>query len=599
MRVCVGLLGLAAWAFQAAQAPAPATIHEFSHPSQVLGGSRVYRAILPPGYAASLKRYPVLYWFHGYEEGDEAREAELANYVATHDLIVINTGPVETTGEFPLYFPELVDQVDKTLRTIPDRDHRGVSGFSSGGFMAFWVAGKHPDLVSSASSFMGTTAAPVGPRDLDLEYNLDEMYGNYDGVRTRLVTGSRDFHQFYERRLNSIWLYARTGHETEPFEAANVAVSTAKTLDFHMRAFADPRPKPAVFQHADVYPNFRIWGWEVVSDRKQPGFTVLENVSRTGFRSAVREWVPEGATIPRVKLSIASAPLYPPGSSQQVTYIRMRDGAIRRAALKADAQGRLNFDLDGDAYEVGISAGPVLAVTGYQVTDAAWATAGAPVKLSVRFCNKGQARSGTTMIRWESSNEDAKFEPATSRLFGLAPGESAAVAVTLTVPDPRRAVVKIFAVEGSNRTPLEVPLYPPAAPARDFHLADGQTLEVYQHAVQTAEVMLGDGNGDGQAAPGERIAVLLPDGAALRAAEVFTNDPCVDTSMRAYDSWTEYDHAGVSAVYSLPAIRADCAPGHVVHALARVLIPNAPDHQVRYAAIEFPVWYRRGEEPKK
>jgi hypothetical protein len=26
--------------------------------------------------------------------------------------------------------------------------------------------------------------------------------------------------------------------------------------------------------------------------------------------------------------------------------------------------------------------------------------------------------------------------------------------------------------------------------------------------------------------------------------------------------------------------------------LARVVIPNAPNHKVRYASLEFPVWYR-------
>jgi hypothetical protein len=72
----------------------------------------------------------------------------------------------------------------------------------------------------------------------------------------------------------------------------------------------------------------------------------------------------------------------------------------------------------------------------------------------------------------------------------------------------------------------------------------------------------------------------------------------VDNTVRAYDSWAAYDHAGASAVYSLPSIRAGCAPGHVVHMLARVMIPNTPNHQVRYAAIEFPVWWRKGEEPK-
>ncbi|MBZ5619602.1 MAG: esterase family protein [Acidobacteriia bacterium] len=622
MRIYFGLIGLGAWLFQAAQAPPPALIQELTHFSQVMGGTRTYQVLLPPFYATSQKRYPVIYWFHGYEQSNPQRDRETASYVATHDLIVVNLGPLETEGSYPLYFPELVDHIDKTLRTIPDRDHRAVTGFSLGGFMAFWLAGKYPDLVSSASSFLGIPEASVGPRGFEVEYNHDDLYDNYDGLRTRMITGTRDSLQFYHRRMNVLWLYARTGHETESFDSGQGSPGIGQTLDFHLHAFANPLPKPVTFSHADVYPNFAVWGWEAVSDRRQPGFTLLENVSSKGFRSSVREWVPGGATLPKVKLSIGSARIYPPGSSHTVTYIRLRDGNVRRTAQKVDAQGRLNFDLDGDAYEVGISAEPLICIAGYEFTEAAWATAGRPIKLRVKFWNKGAAPSATSMIQWESSNPGVKFESPTSRLFGLKPGESAMLPLTLTVADESRAMVKIFAVEGSshaplegqvrraavrgefaadapNRMPLEVPLFPPAESTQDFHIADGRTLKVYQHAVQVAEVPFGEGNQDGHAAPGESFAVLLPEGDALRAAELFTSDACVDNTARGDDSWTDYDHVGASARYSLPTIRAACPPGHVVHLLARLLIPNAPNHQVRYQAIEIPVWWRPGEEPKK
>ena len=130
----------------------------------------------------------------------------------------------------------------------------------------------------------------------------------------------------------------------------------AETLDFHLDAFAHPLPKPAAFSHADPYPNFGVWDWEVVSDRRRPAFTVLENVSRAGFRSTVREWIPAGAALPEVKLSITSPRLYTPGAVYPVTYIRLRDGKLRRATQKADARGRLSFEIDGDAYEIGIGA---------------------------------------------------------------------------------------------------------------------------------------------------------------------------------------------------------------------------------------------------
>ena len=106
-----------------------AQIQELSHLSQVMAAARAYRVYLPAAYAASrTTRYPVIYWFHGYEAENPARDAALSAYVAAHPVIVIDSGPADTTGQFPLYFPELVEHIDKTLRTIPDRDHRAVTG---------------------------------------------------------------------------------------------------------------------------------------------------------------------------------------------------------------------------------------------------------------------------------------------------------------------------------------------------------------------------------------------------------------------------------------------------------------------------------------
>jgi hypothetical protein len=193
-----------------------------------------------------------------------------------------------------------------------------------------------------------------------------------------------------------------------------------------------------------------------------------------------------------------------------------------------------------------------------------------------------------------------KFEPPSSRLFALGPGESAALPLSFTVTDPARTVVRIVAMDGASPLPLDVPLFPPAEAAQEFEIADGRTLKVFQHAVEASETRLGEGNGDGHAAPGETFALLLPDapGGPLRTAELFTNDTCVENFIRISDSWVDYDHVGASAKYSLPTIRPQCEPGHVVEMLARVLIPNTPNHQVRYRKVQLPVWYRQpGNNP--
>ncbi len=367
---------------------ADAIILDCAHESRVFHETRHYRIFLPPGYESSTERYPVIYWFHGYGErynkGPEGKEYDrgndydgdnIASFVSHNDVIVVkwdgynprtpnedyprpyNVGPVETDRQFPLYFPELVEHIDAHYRTIPDREHRATSGLSMGGFMSYWIAGKYPDLVSSASSFMGSPEFVAGPREFPAEYRHDEMRGNYGGVRTRLVTGTRDFIQFYHRQMNLLWTMPT--HETEEFDSDHGTPKMAKTFAFHMNAFADPLPRPEVWNHADVYPSFSVWDWTVETDRHQPGFTSIESASRTGFHSGVREWLPGGRVLRDVQMKITSARLYKKNARILVTTIRMRDNQIQREHLFADAEGRLHIDLNGDEYQVKIGSGLV------------------------------------------------------------------------------------------------------------------------------------------------------------------------------------------------------------------------------------------------
>jgi hypothetical protein len=506
---------------------ADAIVLDCSHESRVFNETRHYRIFLPPAYESSAIRYPVIYWFHGtgerynkgpankeYDRGNDYNGDNIANFVTGHDVIVVkldgynprapnedyprpyNIGPVETDRQFPLYFPELVAHVDASYRTIPDREHRATAGLSMGGFMSYWIAGKYPDLVSSASSFMGSPEFMVGPRECPVEYRHEEMRGNYDGVLTRIVIGTRDFIQFYHRQMNQFWTMPT--HESEEFDSDHGTPGIAKTFAFHMNAFADPLPRPEVWSHADVYPNFSVWGWTVETDRKHAGFTSIEDASRSGFHSAVREWFPEGRVLRNVHLSITTAPLYRKNQRVPVTIIRLRDNSVRRENLFGDAEGRLRFDLDGDEYQVVIGHGLV-------------------------------TRS---------------FEPFTL----------------------------------------------PTAPATtDFQIADHRSLLVFQHAMEKQTLALGLGNGDGKANQGEQIAVLFPDGDAFRAAELFTDDLCVDLTTRISDNWGSYDSVGASAKYTLAKIASFCPVGHKITMQARVLIPNKPNHQVREATIELEV----------
>ncbi len=178
-----------------------------SHYSNVFGEVRNYRIFLPPGYAKNQDtRYPVIYYYHGWsqryfgsindfkaDEGDSNGGDNIANFVATHDVIVVkpdgynrrpneeyylrpyNIGPVETYRQFPLYFPELVEYIDDHYQTIPNREHRAITGLSMGGFMTWWIAGKYPHLVSAAGNFCGSVEFFVGPKNSPVEYRHLDM----------------------------------------------------------------------------------------------------------------------------------------------------------------------------------------------------------------------------------------------------------------------------------------------------------------------------------------------------------------------------------------------------------------------------------------
>jgi hypothetical protein len=262
---------------------------------------------------------------------------------------------------------------------------------------------------------------------------------------------------------------------------------------------------------------------------------------------------------------------------------------VRRTSERADSEGRLHFELDGDEYLVGVGPAAILALGDFEVQDARWATDGKPVRVRVRVWNRGAAPSSPTALRWETPNANVVIPTPLEGLPSIGAGKSANVALQFSVDDPEREVVKLYAVIGTNRLPLEIPTFPDAPAAQNFRIADGRELTVYQGGIKRVPLTLGKGNGDGQANPGETLAILLPDGDAWRAAELFTNDSCVDLAERVSDEWSDYDHVGASAKYSLPVIQHGCPPGHIVRMLARVQLPHAPDHRIEYFTVEFAV----------
>ncbi len=134
------------------------------YPTTTVGATASFAILLPQSYETDTdKRYPVVYMLHGY--GDSGRDwSEWVEAIKS----IENSGLQEMIYVFPncgnsyysnyfndsqrrymdLFTKDLVPYIDANYRTIADREHRAVMGYSMGGFGAMVLPLKNPDIFS-------------------------------------------------------------------------------------------------------------------------------------------------------------------------------------------------------------------------------------------------------------------------------------------------------------------------------------------------------------------------------------------------------------------------------------------------------------------
>ncbi|MGH9453179.1 MAG: alpha/beta hydrolase [Terriglobia bacterium] len=153
--------------------------------SAILGRSVNYCVDLPADYATSGKRYPSLYFLHGlfenervWEEkgGKEILDGLIQEGKAGRFLVVMPDGgrsfyvnADDGKNRYEDFFiREFVPAIDHLYRTIPEREERGITGVSMGGYGALHLAMRHPDVFGSASA-QSAALVPHLPEPLPTE----------------------------------------------------------------------------------------------------------------------------------------------------------------------------------------------------------------------------------------------------------------------------------------------------------------------------------------------------------------------------------------------------------------------------------------------
>jgi glycosidase/predicted alpha/beta superfamily hydrolase len=194
----------------------------FAMPQLGGGGGRTRRVwlYLPPGYATSQRRYPVLYMHDGQNVFD-ARTSFAGEWGVDEtldslhalgegaggagDAIVVAvdhggqrrfdeyspwTNPKYGGGQGDAYVDFLARTlkpfVDAHYRTLPDRQHTGVAGSSMGGLISLYAALKYPDLFGRVGVF--SPAFWVAPEI----YEIARRASPRPGTRIYVVTGGQE-----------------------------------------------------------------------------------------------------------------------------------------------------------------------------------------------------------------------------------------------------------------------------------------------------------------------------------------------------------------------------------------------------------------------
>ncbi len=178
-----------------------------------IAGGTGARVLLPPGYDATERAYPVLYLYHGagYDETSWSGEGDVENIVGDRKVIVVmprgggngyyanwyNGGDFGSPAYETFHVRQLIPWIDGHFRTVANRGGRITAGFSMGGFGAMSYAARHPDMFSGAFSFSGaidTNYPPFQP--------IGEASSVADGGQYAAIFGQRQTQEVRWRARN-------------------------------------------------------------------------------------------------------------------------------------------------------------------------------------------------------------------------------------------------------------------------------------------------------------------------------------------------------------------------------------------------------------
>jgi len=156
----------------AAQTKSAVNVQNLKLNSKLMAREMPYRVVFPTNYENNKsEKYAVVYLLHGLTGhfdnwGDKTK---LADFAANYKYLIVmpegNNGWYSDSATVPndkyesYIVKELIPEIDKNFRTIPDRNSRVIAGLSMGGYGSLKFGLKYPEMFSLVGSFSGALGA--------------------------------------------------------------------------------------------------------------------------------------------------------------------------------------------------------------------------------------------------------------------------------------------------------------------------------------------------------------------------------------------------------------------------------------------------------
>jgi len=576
-----------------------ASYRDSTYYSMVLKTNRNYRIFLPKNYNSSQAAYPVIYLFHGWggrfnDWGNQANlNATFMDSLAVRDSVIMVTfdGRINLNDPWPYNigsydavryeaqykdcFLELVSYIDSNYRTLTDRSHRATVGFSMGGIMSFFLAGQLPHLIGTAVDMMGSPEYYFGYPDNKVLYCQRYAFSGLHGVHLRFHNSTRDELNYLnsevnagarrEKGLDYLYKVYVGGHRVDnPGET----VVFEEVFNYVNSCFKVPLALPERWHHLNIYPNFNVREYNVTSNLNEPGFISIRGITKGGMGLRTRKWLPDGPLIPGFNMNITTAPLYQPNTEYSLFDYNVTANSSSYSTVLSDNEGKITLNINDKEHQIGIhkSNDPAeLVYIGHKVgTGGEFIEQGKQDTIKLQILNRGAISSqgivatvSTTTSGVEITNPDIVVGNIEA---GTAKWSQTGCVIKASYNAPSNAApftVRINIVFKDNQNnqwedEFDVPVFFDLNPFNSISIDDGKIVD---------GLILGEGNGDGIADPGETVVIYTGN----HRTRAYYDDPYLDHSKEKI--YTEHHPAiwedgftSVSKIY----IKPDCPIGHKI-----------------------------------